>query len=261
MHFNAAKKLWRARAKDRSFKAIAMFTIIAVAGSAISSYLILRKVILENAYQEAIYKVEQAGAELDLWLAQLQTQIESAANYPQVRSLDWQEAEPFLQLELQRLPSFDAMTLVKPDGMFFCTTTGIHIDNNIADRQFFHKTMMGDPYISNLAVSPTAGTRQINIAAPIWAIPPNNQKQLPPEAKATRKASLAAMGLASDRLQPDMPIGVLVGTVQLDYVQNLIAEINNGNRDKNSYAFALDANGVFLAHPDRYVLESGRKFT
>jgi hypothetical protein len=248
------RKLWRARAKDRSFKAIALVTILAVAGSAISSYLILRKVILKNVRQEAMYKVQQTGAELDTWLARLQAQVESAANYPQVRSLNWQKAEPFLQLEQQRSPDFYLITLVKSDGSFFNTMTGAYHGEHLRDRQFFQKTMTGNLYVSNLEVSSITGNRQINIAAPIWLIPPSSHKQLTPKAMAKRKASLIAMGLSSDRLQPGMPIGSLVGAVQLGYVQDLIEKINNGS---NSYAFALDANGMFLAHPDRNLLERG----
>jgi PAS domain S-box-containing protein len=246
------KKLWRAKAKDRSFKAIAMVTIVAVAGSAISSYLLLRKVIIRNAHQVAMYKVRQTGAELDTWLAGLQAQVEFAANYPQVRSLDWQQAKPFLQLELERSLDFYLLTLIRSDGSFFNTLNGAYPGENVRDRRFFQKAMNGKPYVSDLELSRATGIRQIIIAAPIWAIPPTSQRQLSPEAAANRKANLIAMGLESDRLQPDLPIGSLVGAVQLDYVQDLIEKINDGT---SSYAFALDANGMFLAHPDRYVLE------
>jgi hypothetical protein len=214
--------------------------ILAVGATAIASYWVVRSLILDNLKENSLLQVQKAGNQIDQWLATLVSQVEALANSNDVRSLDWSTAEPYLQLELNRLPNFDMFVMVKSDGSYYTTAVGLE-KANLSDRNHFKQALAGKTFVDDPVVSPTTGVQQVNIAAPIWSIPPLNRTQLSPEGVSKRAESFAFYQLPSEPDQKSQPIGELLGPVSVAHLSNIVTQTRLG---KGSYAFALDSKGT-----------------
>ena len=63
---------------------------------AIASYQTVRQLIVEKLKQNVLLEVRQGTDEIDQWLAIQKTQIQTLANSPIVRSLNWLVDDPYL---------------------------------------------------------------------------------------------------------------------------------------------------------------------
>jgi PAS domain S-box-containing protein len=227
-------------------------TILVVGSTAITSYQVVRYSILKSLEENSLLQVEQSANDVDQWLASLLSQVEAIANSSAVRSMNWSLADPYLQLEQDRLPDFYMFNLGRPDGSFYVTKGGLVKTENLSDREYFQRAIAGKSNVSDLFVSSPNGLRQISIAVPIWSIPPLNRYQLSKDQAARRASNLSTFGLPSDPWQKAKPIGQLAGLVSIDHVTKVVSQISNS---KGSYAFALDSQGVPIAHPDQQLTD------
>ncbi len=260
---NSYQSVWQPR---RSVPRLLISGTIAVVGTAaFTSYWVVRSLILESLKDNAELKVKMAGHQIDEWLGALMAKVETIANTPEVRSLEWEVAQPYLQLEQERLPDFHMFVMAKGNGSYYTTRAGFIEGKNLSDRTHFQRAMQGETFVDNPVVSRSTGIRQVNIAAPIWSVPPNNDTEITPENLALRNLTNEDVELG-DTYQPkpgklpgllSFPIGEFAGPVSLDRVSEVITNTTLG---EGSYAFALDSKGVPIAHRDPKVIQFGRSF-
>jgi signal transduction histidine kinase/CheY-like chemotaxis protein len=228
-----------------------------VAGVAIGSDWMVRNLVLDRLKTSALMKVEQSGQEVDTWLAQRLGEVQVMANSQAVRSGDWATAEPYLQLEQDRLGDFWMFVWAQPDGSYYTTRNGFATGQNLRDRSYFQKTLKGEANVSNMVISRTTGKRQINIAAPVWSFPPANYAQLPADRRTARAAALASSNIPAGLEEKPVVISSLTGNIPVSQVSHIVEKTNSGS---GSYAFALDADGVPIAHPNPAMLTGLQSF-
>lgn len=242
-------------------KALSLFligsSILLVGTVAFTSYWVVRSLILNTLKENALLKVQKAGEEIDTWLEGRKSEVESLANSYEVRSMKWDLAEPFLQLEQDRLSDYWMFILVNPNGTYYTTRSGFVNGKNLSDREYFQRAMRGETQASDLIISRSTGKRQINISVPIWSFPPSHLDQLVSDRMEARKKSLAFYGFSTDLLQQPKVLGNLAGNIPISHVSQIVANTQLG---KGSYAFALDSKGVPIAHPNKKFLEGLNSF-
>ncbi|NEO38567.1 MAG: response regulator [Moorea sp. SIOASIH] len=260
---NSYQSVWQPR---RSVPRLLISGTIALVGTAaFTSYWVVRSLILESLKDNAELKVLMAGHQIDEWLAALMAKVETIANTPEVRSLDWEVAQPYLQFEQERLPDFHMFVMAKGNGSYYTSRAGFIEGKNLSDRTHFQRAMQGETFVDNPVVSRSTGIRQVNIAAPIWSVPPKNHTEITPEnlALGNRNRSDVELGDVTLRKPGELagpfsfPMGEFAGPVSLDRVSEVITNTTLG---EGSYAFALDSKGVPIAHRDPKVIQSGRSF-
>jgi signal transduction histidine kinase/DNA-binding response OmpR family regulator len=220
-------------------------TILAVGATAYTSYQVVRNLFLESLKSNAQLRVQTAVAEIDDWLATWMAEVETIANTPQVRSMNWAIAEPYLQLEQDRLADFYMFVVANPDGSYYTTLPGFVRSRNLRDRSYFQHAMAGEVFVDNPRIYPTSAKRLVNIAAPIWSVPPFKRGQLSAERAISRTRNLEKLKLPADPQQRPKPIGVLSGRVSVDRISEVLATTAFG---EGIYAFAFDSKGIPIAH-------------
>ncbi|HLO50989.1 MAG TPA: cache domain-containing protein, partial [Kamptonema sp.] len=209
---------WRPR-QTSVFLIIGGITL-AVSTTAVISYQIVRGLILDNLKQNALLEVRRGRNEIDEWLGIRKAEVETIANTPIVRSLNWSVAEPYLKKEQARLSQFFTINMINADGYYHTTRGG---RGNLKDREHFQKAMAGKLNVSDPLQGRTSGTPQIVIGAPIWSNFPNQGK----------------------------PIGELAGTVSMERIAD---EVNTIKYGYHSYAFVLNSQGVPIIHPNKNLI-------
>ncbi|MGE5656852.1 MAG: cache domain-containing protein, partial [Actinomycetota bacterium] len=197
-------------------------TTVAVSATATFSYQIVRGLILDNLKRNALLEVKQGSDDIDQWLATRKAELETVANTPPVRSMDWFLAEPYLQSEVKRLKEFSHLALIEPDGSYYTTLVG-RANANVKDRRHFQKAMAGLVYVSDPTISRTVKQAIVPISAPIR--------------------------LDSTRREP--PIGVMNGVIKIDRIVQVVSNLKYG---VDSYAFALNSQGVPIVHPNGQIM-------
>ncbi|MGP1382215.1 MAG: response regulator [Thainema sp.] len=245
------RKEWQPRNRVVSLLLISG-TILAVGATAFTSYWFVRNLILDTLKNHALSKVEKAGDEVDVWLSGRLGEVAAMAETYEIRSMDWDIAEPYLQLEQDRLSDFWMFILVNPDGTYYTTRTGFAEGQNLTDRAYFQMAMQGKAQASDMIISRTTGKRQINISVPVWSFPPANYDQLPEDRVDIRRESLQRLGLPDDPNAEPEVIGNFAGNIPVTHVTNVV---NRTQLGEGSYAFALDSNGVPIAHPNEEFLQ------
>jgi two-component system, NtrC family, sensor kinase len=258
---NNLSQIWRPKSKQEKklqplmSPLLVAGLVIVVGGTAITSYCVVRNLILGNLKEKAVSEVQRASHEIDEWMASLLSQVETLANDSAVRSMDWSVAEPFLKLKVEQLPDYHMFSLVNPDGSYSTTKTGFVRGENLSDRIYFQQAIAGKANISDVLISRSTGVKQINIAAPILSSPPIHPTQRQVNPFSIRANSLTALKLPTPPSHQAKAIGVLAGQVPVNYLTEVISNIST---EKGSYAFVLDAKGVPIAHPNRRHIQASQ---
>ncbi len=212
---------WRSR--NLLLLSIVVILSISISTTAITSYKIIKGLLLNSLKEQALLKTQQGENDIDNWLAIRKTEIKTLANSPVVRSLDWSVMEPYLQSEVKRLQTFLLMSLSIPDGALINTQGG---RLNVKDREFFQRSIVGETIAADPIIGRTSNQLQIQISSPIAA------------QTATK------------------PAGVLMGGIPINRVIEVISNLHQG---KGSYAFALNSQGVPIAHPNTELIGTPEK--
>ena len=193
-------------------------TTLAVSTTALISYQVGRRLILNNLKQHALLQAQLGSKEIDDWLATRKAEVETLANTPTVRSMQWLAIEPYLQSELKRLKDFYHFSLIYPNGSYD-TTRGTQANANLKDRKHVQTALAGTAYVADPLIYDVPGVAIVPIAAPIWSESPS----------------------------PGQPSGVLNGNIKLHRVAKVVRELKYGS---GSYAFALNSEGKPIVHPN-----------
>ncbi|HEY9862401.1 MAG TPA: ATP-binding protein [Candidatus Obscuribacterales bacterium] len=191
-------------------------TTLIVSLGAYYSYQLVRHVMLGSLQQNAFLEVEQSGDDIDRWLATLKVHVETLANTPVVKSMDWSSAEPYLKTEVLRFSDVYAIAIAKPDGQRDVIGGK---PANVKDREYFQKAMAGQTNVSDPIISRAAQVPTISVATPI------------------------RQGFDTT----SSPTGEIHNIVRLDRIAYVVDSLHYG---ENSYAFALDSKGGVIAHPN-----------
>ncbi|MDZ8221502.1 sensor histidine kinase [Nostoc sp. ChiVER01] len=203
---------WRSR--NLLLLSIVVILSISISATAITSYNIVKGLLLDSLKEQALLKTSQGQDDIDNWLAIRKTEIKTLANSLVVRSLDLSAIQPYLQSEVKRLQTFLLMALATPDATLI-NTHGDHL--NVKDREFFKRSMVGETVAADPIIGRTTNQLQIQISSPI------------PAETGTK------------------PAGVLMGGIPINRVVEVISNLHQG---KGSYAFALNSQGIPIAHPN-----------
>ena len=189
-----------------------------------SSYRTARALFLEKLEATALQQVQQSGYQLDHWLLARKKETLTLANTPTLRSMDWDQAGPFLIPELERLSDFYYLSMINPDGSYYSTEGGWAKGKNLKDRKHVQASMAGRTYASDPVRSRTLGGLTIvAVTAPIW-----------PDPDAVESPT-------------GQPKGVLAGLIDIERLVTITEGLEYG---PDSYAFALNSEGLAIAHPD-----------
>ena len=213
-------------------------SIFAVGAISITSYQFLRNLILLSLKSNAQLQVQIAVAKVDDWLATWEAEVETIANAPEVRSMKWATAKPYLQIEQKRLTDF-SFAMANLDGSFYAVTP-VKNQKNVSDRHYFQRAVAGDVFVDNPLVSRTTGKLGVNITAPIFSFPAFNRSWLSTENAAIVTCNREELKLTNDLQAKPKPIGVLVGSISIDRISKVLESIDKNASDR-IYAFALDS--------------------
>ncbi|NEP45206.1 MAG: hypothetical protein F6K35_40700, partial [Okeania sp. SIO2H7] len=106
---NKSTRLWRehleGRLQPRNLLILLIIggTTAFISAAALSSYLFVRQLILQNSQDNVLLQVQKGRDEIDKWLATRKAEVETIASSSIVRSLDWSKVEPELKLQVERL--------------------------------------------------------------------------------------------------------------------------------------------------------------
>ncbi|HLO48695.1 MAG TPA: ATP-binding protein [Kamptonema sp.] len=196
-------------------------TTLTVSATAVISYSFIRGIILNNLKEIALLKVERGSDEIDRWLSGRKAEISILANDPKIRSIEWLETKPRMQLAMDLIgKDFFNLSMIQPDGSLrsFKNEKG-----NIKDRKHFQLAMAGKLNVSDPLISRAYQAKIIVIATPLMSLPP----------------------------EPKQVIGVLAGSISIERVTQIVSNLQYGN---GSYAFALNSKGVPIVHPDKNLI-------
>jgi two-component system NtrC family sensor kinase len=222
LRWQQAHSLWHHRRQRRHLLTLLILgsTALTISTTACISYFVVRGLILDNLKQIALLKLEKGTDEIDRWLSSRKAEIETIAYSPTVRTLNWKLVEPRLQSEIYRLKDYFILALIQPDGSL---TNTLGNRANVKDRQHFKKAMAGQINVSDPLISRSTQVSTIVVSAPVWALPQ-----------------------ASNQV-----IGVLSGSIKLDRIANVANSLHYGSE---SYAFALNSEGVPIVHPNNNLI-------
>ena len=182
------------------------------------SYYSIRELVLEGIRYSALLEVRYQSSKIDQWLALQKSAVMTLANRPEVKSTSWSQMGSVLELEMERLSDeFHHAFFVQPDGRYYFTNIGLVANKNLSDRSFFQRAIAGQIVVSDPLISRATGIPKINIAVPV------------------------------SRGSGGRPDGVLAAGVKIDRLQDTISQLKYG---PESYAFAVNADGKIIAHPD-----------
>lgn len=213
---------WRQRHQSgwrpRNLLVYGLFGTLAIGVSLTAwvSYTLVRELLLQNISQGAISKVREGGEELQDWFQTQTVYLEGLANSPTLRSGDWEQIQPYLAQEVDRLDSFISLAIANSEGEFrnHQQQTG-----EIADRQHFQTAMeQGQIIFSNPIIGRAIGEPLIGFTLPLT---PNPE---PPQDAPQQPTTQALIGGIS--------------------IEQFILTLNQIEYGDNSYAIAFDSDNA-----------------
>ncbi|MEM9216535.1 MAG: ATP-binding protein [Cyanobacteria bacterium P01_F01_bin.150] len=198
-------------------------TVILMGIGAYASYRAVRNLFLNNLKANVLQQVQASGNTLDQWLIARQYEVNTLANTPTLRTMDWDTVGPFLKPEVKRLADFYLFGMIYPDGSYYNTKVDKAEGKNLRDRAHFKAAINGETYVSDPVISRTTDIPVVAVTAPVWQ-------------------------QASDALEQADPIGILAGIVDINHLVNVVKSLEAS--EANSYAFALNSGGIPIVHPD-----------
>jgi two-component system, NtrC family, sensor kinase len=214
---------------------IIILTIAIATGLAIAGYTMVRAMLLESIKQNALLEAKKEADDVDRWLATRMAEVQTIANTPTIRSLDWNTIHPHFDQEVDRIQDFVSLSVGFPDGTYYNSYIGGRVANsanqalgNISDRVYFQKAIAGEANISDPFMSRSMNMPNIAIAAPVW----------------------------QDGYRSKAPIAEIHAQVKVDRVAEVIQALRYGD---GSYAFVLNTKGEAIIHPDRNLMTLAEK--
>ncbi|WP_408956469.1 methyl-accepting chemotaxis protein [Natroniella sp. ANB-PHB2] len=179
----------------------------------ISNYLVSNGIhtIIDNTVTES---TQDNADYISDWFEDKKNQLEDYAATPVVRSMDWEEAEAFLEERHKQYSDIYEVLFIADTTGEYNATAGE--DGNVSERDYFPQVMAGKTAISEPLIAISTGNPISVIATPIKE---NNEV-----------------------------IGLMGATVNLNILNDFISDINIAHND--SYSYLVNGEGLFITHPD-----------
>lgn len=212
-HPLTARTLW--------MRVTAAIATLAMGATAYFSYIAVRNTVLESLQDNALLEVQTSVDKLDQWLTEKKAEVAAIARTPALQSMDWAQAGPYLLSEVDNLGDFYFFAMIEPNGDYHNTKVGKAVGQNLRDRAHVRAALAGDVFVSDPVASRTVdGQTIVAVTAPVCC--------------------------QSDGQSKD-PLGVLAGLIDIEQLRNVVGALEYGD---GSYAFALNSEGMPIAHPD-----------
>lgn len=186
------------------------------------SYALTKKALYNQINDSGLRYVESNSQIVGGWFAGKINEITIYANTSLVKTMDWNNIEPYLRNEIgTKLDVFDHMLVADITGNY--NTTLKRNPGNISDREYFSQVKKGKTVVSAPIISKTTGNQISIIAAPI-------------------KDSNGEV------------IGLMGGAVNFIKLNKLVESYNINHND--SYSYIIDKDGMIITYPDKtYIMQ------
>lgn len=155
--------------KRRAVGAISVSVAVVAGVVTISSYLLVRKLLLTSVQQEILADAEKQAQQVDQWLLEKRTEVATIANSPVSRSFHWKSIQPYLKAELKHMGTLDRFFIAPRNGHKIFTTNKGLLPISIGDRTYFQQALRGGVSVSDPLMSRNTQKPALVIAAPIRA--------------------------------------------------------------------------------------------
>ena len=186
------------------------------------SYALTKKALYNQINDSGLRYVESNSQIVGGWFAGKINEITIYANTSLVKTMDWNNIEPYLRNEIStKLDVFDHMLVADITGNY--STTLKRNPGNISDREYFSQVKKGKTVVSAPIISKATGNQISIIAAPI-------------------KDSNGEV------------IGLMGGAVNLIKLNKLVESYNINHY--YSYIYIIDKDGMIITYPDKvYIMQ------
>ncbi len=184
------------------------------------------KKALQNALHQQLEQLSTGlSKQIDDWLATIQANIDQLSQRDEFRAVlldknDWQAADKANRIltAIQQRLGYVVLNVLDSSGLVLASSELAHIGKtNYGDRDYVQESLNGKHSISKVVLSRTINQPVIAFASPI--------------------------------MHEGQVIGVLLNSIDLSrFSEHFVAPIMIGQQ---GYAYILDADGSFIAHPDK----------
>ena len=198
--------------KGKMLLAVAILILVIVGGTAFTLYNQSTNILEETIMSSAKESARQNSNTINQWLSGIEVFLKDLADSNDVQTMMWSSQERYLKESNH--PELENIIVARPDGRAN-VVGGENI--NVSDRNYFQRALKTNKVTySNARPSQLTEGNVISIAVPI-------------------------VGLGEQ-------VGVLIGTVSTQYLQQLITEMNiNGA----GYGWIINQNKNTIAYPER----------
>ncbi|MBB6216742.1 signal transduction histidine kinase [Anaerosolibacter carboniphilus] len=180
------------------------------------SYYLTEELTFDLVHDNSSKNIRAHGESVGHWIDKQITVMETYASSPTIRSMNWDQIEPYLRNEvLKGKGPYEQFFLADPSGNYH--TTGKRDAGNLKDRDYFHKVMAGNSVFTQPLLSKTLGRFTYIIAIPIWG-----EKQ--------------------------EVIGLLGASIDFSTLKAYVDSFRVNH--KSSYSYIVDQKGYVIAHPN-----------
>lgn len=211
--------------KSILFKIVLMITLASLMQGFIlvfMSYSLTQKALYNQINDSGLKYIQSNSQLIGEWLDSKINEISIYSDCHDVRTMDWNITEPYLQNEIStKLNIYDHLFVADTEGNY--NTTLKRNAGSIADRPYFSEVMKGHTVVSKPVISKTTGNQISVIAVPIK----NSKGEV---------------------------VGLMGGALNLVKLYKFIETSNLPHQ--HSYSFIIDKNGMIITHPDtNYIMK------
>ncbi|MTI79395.1 MAG: hypothetical protein FH758_00725 [Firmicutes bacterium] len=156
------------------------------------------------------------SANLDDVLSAEQNVIKELAHNPIVKTMDYQQAEPYFKRFIKDNPQYSHVLICDSEGTEIAHSEGPqHHGKNIANKEYFKVPWeTGKPVIADATFSTSTGRKIVGLGVPI--------------------------------IKDGKKIGVIAGFIRLEYVSD---RITSKKVTESGYTFMVNKEGTYISHP------------
>jgi len=172
-----------------------------------------RDIMIEDITVSMSKEAVTAASDVNNWLEKKQTELSGLAAAPAIQSGDKTQITAFLANVMKENKNYEGITYASLDGNYI---NSFGLTGNIIQRNYFQKSIKGEPSVSDLLISKDTGNKMVNAVVPV---------------KVNGKVT-----------------GILSGQINLDTIFKQVSSIKIG---QTGYASILQEDGLTIIHPDK----------
>lgn len=194
---------------------ITLLILFLLGASSWLSFRQFQRVVETMALEDMTARAENNAAIVNNWLQAKGNQLFALADTTDMKGMIWEIQIPLLKRLAEHQPDFEMMYVIEDNGFAIFSVGG---SGDLSDRDYFQEAMRtGEIVYSDLITNSVTGAKVVAVAQPVfqdWS---------------------------------DTPVGVICGTLRLDYFQNIV---ENMNLNGHGYGWIIDENMTTIAHPE-----------